>query len=198
MSFEDIESVIKAFINAADRARRAGFDAVEIHGAHGYLLHQFLSPLTNQRDDEYGGSLENRIRISLRIIEGVKKKLGAGFPVLYRLGAEDLLPRGLILEEGVDAGKMLVEHGVDILDVSGGFGYDLDWIKKQKGYGILIPQATAVRAGTGSPVIGVGGINTPEEADEIIRSGKVDLIAVGRAIRRDPKWASKAIETLMV
>jgi len=193
MSLEDIESVIEAFVEAADRARKAGFDAVEIHGAHGYLLSQFFSPITNQRDDEYGGLLENHVRIALRIIEGIKKRLGTGYPVLYRLGVEDLLPGGLNLEEGIVAAKMLAEQGVDILDVSAGLGFRMDWMRQQEGFGILVPQAAAVKIGTGSTVIGVGGITTPEEADEIIRSGKVDLVAIGRAILDDQNWALKAV-----
>ena len=196
MKFEDIETVIEAFVEASERARKAGFDAVEIHGAHGYLLSQFLSPITNQRDDEFGGSLENRVKISLRIIDGIKNRLGADFPVLYRLGVEDVLPDGLSLDEGVLAAKMLFEMGVDIMDVSMGLGFTLRWLNMQEGFGIIVPQAAAVRKKTGFPVIGVGGVNTPEEADEIIRSGKVDLVAVGRALRREPRWASIAIDSL--
>ena len=196
MKFEDIETVIEAFVEASERAWKAGFDAVEIHGAHGYLLSQFLSPITNRRDDEFGGSLENRVKVSLRVIDGIKNRLGADFPVLYRLGVEDVLPDGLSLDEGVLAAKMLFEMGVDIMDVSMGVGFSLRWLDTQDGFGILVPQAAAVRRDAGFPVIGVGGVNTPEEADDIIQSGKVDLVAVGRALRKEPRWASIAIDSL--
>ena len=195
MSQEDIDCVVRAFIESAERARAVGFDAVELHGAHGYLLNQFLSPHTNHREDDYGGSLENRARISLRIVEGIKQEVGPDFPVLYRLGAEDILPGGLSLSEGKEVARILAQHGVDILDVSGGVGLTLEWLDEQSSRaGLLVPQAATVRAAVDVPVIGVGGVKTAEEADAIIRSGSVDLIAVGRAILRDPEWASKAVK----
>ncbi|MFQ6052702.1 MAG: tRNA-dihydrouridine synthase [Candidatus Bathyarchaeia archaeon] len=194
LSTEEIEGVIRAFREAARRAFEAGFDAVEVHGAHGFLLSQFLSPLTNRREDDFGGPLENRVRLPLRIIEEVVEEVGAGFPVLYRLGAEDMLPGGLTLEEGVEAAKMIAEKGVHIIDVSGGLIGSRP--PELEGPGFFVPQAAAVREATGVPVIGVGGIRTPEEADSIIRSGRVDLVAVGRAILKDPRWASKAISSL--
>jgi 2,4-dienoyl-CoA reductase-like NADH-dependent reductase (Old Yellow Enzyme family) len=137
------------------------------------------------------------MKISLRIIDSIKNRLGADFPVLYRLGVEDVLPDGLSLDEGVSAAKMLFEMGVDIMDVSMGLGFTLRWLDTQDGFGILVPQAVAVGRAAGFPVIGVGDVNTPEEADEIIRSGKVDLVAVGRALRREPRWASIAIDSLI-
>ncbi len=190
LKIEEIKGVIEAFIEAAHRASEAGFDAVEVHGAHGFLLSQFLSPITNRRNDEFGGSLRNRVRLSLDIIEGIKEDLGAGFPLLYRLGAEDMLPGGLTLDEGVRAAQMIAERGVTIIDVSGGLvgSRPLDI----KGSGYFVPQAAAVREATDIPVIGVGGIETAIEADNIIRSGRVDLVAVGRAILKEPRWASKA------
>ena len=195
MGQEDIDGVVRAFIESAGRARAVGFDAVELHGAHGYLLDEFFSPHTNHREDDYGGSLENRTRISLRIVEGIKREVGPDFPVLYRLGAEDILPGGLSLSEGTEVAQILAQHGVDILDVSGGVGLTLEWLDEQSSLtGVLVPQATAVRAAVDVPVIGVGGVKTAEEADAIIRSGSVDLIAVGRAILRDPEWASKAVK----
>ena len=194
MNKGEIEETARAFIEAARRAAEAGFDAVEIHGAHGFLLSQFLSPLTNRRADEYGGPLENRVRLALRIIEGIKKELGRSFPILYRLGAEDLMPGGLTIEEGTMAAKMIAEAGVDIVDVSGGLIGSRPPVLKGPGY--FVPQAAAVKEAAGVPIIGVGGITTAEEADAIIRSGKVDLVAVGRAILKDPKWASKAIRGL--
>lgn len=194
MTIREIEEVIEDFSRAARRACEAGFDVVEIHGAHGYLLSQFLSPLSNRRDDEYGGSLENRVRLSLRVIRGIRKELGQDYPVLYRLGAEDMLQGGLTLDEGVKAATMLAEEGVGIIDVSGGLVGHLN--PANEGPGFFITQAAAVKRAVKIPVIGVGGIKTAVEADAIIRSGQVDLVAVGRALFKDPKWASKAVKAL--
>lgn len=193
MTTDDIEGVIEDFTEAARRACEAGFDTVEINGAHGRLLGLFLSPLTNKRDDEYGGSLENRVRLSVQVVGSIRKGIGS-YPILFRLGAEDMLPGGLTLDEGVRAAQMIVDAGADVVDVSGGLVGHLH--PESKGPGFFVPQAAAVKKAVDVPVIGVGGINTPEEADEIIRSGKVDLVAIGRAIAREPDWASKAIETL--
>ena len=194
LSKEEVEEIIEAFKEAARRAAEAGFDAVEVHGAHGFLLNQFMSPLTNRRSDEFGGPLENRIRLPIMIVERIRKKLGGDFPLLYRLGAEDMLPGGLTLEEGVEAAKMIAGKGVDIIDVSGGLIGSRPSGSERPGF--FVPQAAAVREATGIPVIGVGGIKTAEEADAIIRSGRVDLVAVGRAILKDPRWASKAVNSL--
>ena len=194
LSKDEIEDLIGIFTEAARRAAEAGFDAVEIHGAHGFLLSQFLSPLTNKRVDEYGGPLENRLRPALGIIEGIREELGRAFPLLYRLGAEDLSPGGLTLEEGAKAGKMIAEADVNIIDVSGGLTGSRP--PGLKGPGYYVSQAAVVREAAGVPVIGVGGITTAEEADAIIQSGRVDLVAVGRAILKDPKWASKTLKSL--
>ena len=193
MTTDDIEGVIEDFSEAARRAREAGFDAVEINGAHGRLFGLFLSPLTNKRDDDYGGPLENRVRLSIRVVRSIRKELG-DYPIIFRLGAEDMLPGGLTLDDGVRAAEMIVDAGADVIDVSGGLVGHLH--PGNRGPGFFVPQAAAVKKAVDVPVIGVGGINTPEEADEIIRSGKVDLVAIGRAIAREPKWASKAVEML--
>ena len=193
MTLDDIENVIDDFTEAASRAFTAGFDAVEIHGAHGFLFTQFLSPLTNKREDEYGGSLENRVRLSVRVVQSLRRELGS-YPILYRLGAEDMLPDGLTLDDGGRAAKLIEEAGADIIDVSGGLVGHIH--PQNKGTGFFIPQAAAVKKAVDVPVIGVGGIKTPKEADDIIRSGKVDLIAIGRALVKDPNWASKAIDSL--
>ena len=194
LNVEEIEDVIHLFRDAARRAMEAGFDAVEVHGAHGFLLGQFLSPLTNKRRDEFGGPLENRVRLSCRIIEAVRRELGSDFPLLYRIGVDDMFPGGLTLREGVEAAGMIAEKGVDIMDVSGGLvGGRPEGLE---GPGYFVPHAAAVKDVVDVPVIGVGGIVTAEEADEIIRSGRVDLVAVGRAILKDPKWAARAIDNL--
>lgn len=190
----EIDDVIGAFVDAAFRAMKAGFDAVEIHGAHGFLLNQFLSPLTNKRTDEYGGSLKNRVRLPLQIIQETKEKIGENHPILYRLGVDDMMPGGLTLNEGISAAVMMVDKGADIIDVSGGLIGSRH--PSLRGPGFFVPQAAAVRKAAGVPVIGVGGIETAEEADEIIRSGIVDFVAVGRAVFRDPSWAYKAVNRL--
>jgi 2,4-dienoyl-CoA reductase-like NADH-dependent reductase (Old Yellow Enzyme family) len=194
LSLDEIKEVIYCFKRAAFRAAKAGFDAVEVHGAHGYLLGQFMSPLTNKRKDDYGGSLKNRARLSCKIIDEIRGDLGPDFPIFYRLGAEDMYLGGLSLQEGVEAAKMFVDKGVDILDVSGGLIGDAP--EGLEGPGYFVPQAAAIKKAVNVPVIGVGGINTAHEADEIIRSGKVDLVAIGRAILKEPKWASRVLDTL--
>ncbi len=196
MTHRDIDDVVDDFVYSAGRAKEAGFDGVEVHGAHGYLLNQFLSPLTNLRVDEYGGSTLNRVKVSLRVVEGIKRELGSGYPVLYRLGVEDILPMGLTLGEGIEVAKLLVQGGVDVLDVSGGVGTSLGWLDKLSTPGFLMPQTSAVKAAVSVPVIGVGGIKTAAEANYYITSGMVDLVAVGRAILKDPLWAEKAVEAL--
>jgi 2,4-dienoyl-CoA reductase-like NADH-dependent reductase (Old Yellow Enzyme family) len=196
LSLVEIEDIIDYYRNAARRGFEAGFDAIQVHGAHGYLLGQFHSPITNKRLDDYGGPLVNRVRLSRRIVEEVKQELGSNFPVLYRIGVEDslLYPGGLTLKEGVEAAKMIVEAGVDIIDVSGGLGGGRP--EYLKGPGFYVPHAAAVKEVVDIPVIGVGGIQTAEEADRIIMSGRVDLVAVGRAYLSEPKWATIATQTL--
>jgi len=192
LSVDEIGLIVEDFKDAARRAAEAGFDGVEIHGAHGFLLGQFLSPLTNRRTDEFGGSLENRSRLPLMILEKVKVELGDDVLLLYRLGVEDMMPGGLTLDEGVEAARRIAGKGVDIMDVSGGLvGIEPS---SSDGPGFFVPQAAAVREATGKPVIGVGGIKTGEEADAIIRSGRVDLVAIGRAMLKEPKWAAKALK----
>jgi 2,4-dienoyl-CoA reductase-like NADH-dependent reductase (Old Yellow Enzyme family) len=193
LSVDEIEGLIDDFKDAAQRAAIAGFDAVEVHCAHGYLLSQFLSPLTNKRKDSFGGTLENRARFPCRILEEIKKELGSNFPVLYRIGVYDLLPGGLTLQDGVEISKMLAEKGVIIMDVSGGIYDEPDGLE---GPGYFVPHAAAVKEVVDIPVIGVGGIKTAYEADEVIRSGRVDLVAVGTAILEDPKWATRAVNKL--
>ena len=194
LEFDEIEEIIKLFKDAARRAAAAGFDAVEVHGAHGFLLNQFLSPLTNKRKDQYGGDLENRVRLPCRIIEEVRDELGSGYPIIYRIGADDLLPGGTTIREGVKAARKIAEKSVQVMDVSGGLGGSRG--DDLRGPGYFVPQASEIKKTLDIPVIGVGGITTPDEADEFIRSEKVDLVAVGRAILRDEEWATKATEYL--
>ena len=191
---EGVKALVEAFAVAADRAMRAGFDGVEVHGAHGFLLNQFISPLVNRRRDGYGGSLENRMRFPLEVVERVKEKIG-GRLLLYRLGSDDLDPAGIKIEESKKIAAKLEEAGVDIIDVSGGLcGSRPSQLQNRQGY--FIPQAQQIKKVVDTPVIGVGGITEPEYADTVIQEGKVDLVAVGRALLEDPDWATKAIKKL--
>ncbi len=194
LQVEEIEALVDAFALAAERAMKAGFDGVEVHGSHGFLLNQFYSPLFNRRRDKYGGSLENRMRFPLEVIEKVKKKVGEGL-LLYRLGSVDMDPKGIQIEDSKKFAMKLEEAGVDIIDVSGGLcGSRPAELQGRQGY--FVPQAQQIKKVVNMPVIGVGGITEPEYADKLIQERKVDLVAVGRALLKDPDWAIKAIKTL--
>ena len=194
LEINEIEALVDAFAMAAGRAMKAGFDGVEVHGAHGFLLNQFFSPLANKRRDRYGGSLENRMSFPLEVVERVKEKVGDKL-LLYRLGADDLDPAGTQIEDSQKFAVRLEEAGVDIIDVSGGLGGSRpEQLQRRQGY--YVPQAQQIKKVVGVPVIGVGGIKEPQYADSLIQKGRVDLVAVGREILKDPDWASKAIETL--
>jgi NADPH2 dehydrogenase len=194
LRIEKIEALVEAFAKAAERAMRAGFDGVEVHGAHGFLLNQFFSPLANRRRDKYGGSLENRMRFPLEVVERAKEKVG-GRLLLYRLGSDDLDPAGIKIEDSKKFAVKLEQAGVDIIDVSGGLcGSRPAEFEDRQGY--FIPQAEQIKKLVNIPVIGVGGITEPEYADTVIQEEKVDLVAVGRALLKDPDWATKAIKAL--
>jgi len=194
LSKEEIEEIVKAFGKAAERAVKAGFDAIEIHGAHGFLLSQFLSPLTNRRNDEYGGTVENRMRFPLEVVKEVKKHIKDAV-LLYRIGATDLHPEGLAIEDSKILAQKLVEEGIDILDVSGGLcGSQPLELQNKQGY--FIPYAEKIKKATNIPVMGGGGIKDPLFADKLIKEGRVDLIYVGRVQLSDSTWAKKAIEIL--
>jgi 2,4-dienoyl-CoA reductase-like NADH-dependent reductase (Old Yellow Enzyme family) len=180
---------------AAERAVKAGFDGVELHGAHGYLLNQFFTPLLNKRTDEFGGSLENRMRFPLMVTEKVRKRIGSDIMLLYRLGSDDLTTQGTNIEESTEFAKRLEAAGIDVLDVSGGMcGAMPKQLKDVVGY--FVPQATAVKSFVEAPVVGVGGIKDPDFADALLQASKVDLVAVGRALWHNPQWAQNAAETL--
>ena len=194
LSVREIDDVVDAFGTAARRAVEAGFDAIEIHGAHGFLLNQFLSPLTNKRRDTYGGSLENRARFPLRVVERVRKEVGRTVPLVYRLGVDDFTAGGLSLETTTVFAKMLVQSSIDAIDISGGLGGPNP--PGLKGEGYLIPYAEAIKKVVSVPVIGVGGVTDAAFADRAVNEGKVDLVAVGRALLVDPEWAVKAVKAL--
>lgn len=190
---DEVRDLVRLFGEAAGRARKAGFDAVEVHGAHGHLLNQFASPLSNRRTDEYGGSFENRIRFPLEVVEEVRKTVGSDLPLLYRLGAYDG-KGGITISESQAFARRLVETGINIVDVSGGLiGYETESMSFQ---GYFLPLAEKIKQAVQVPVIGVGGIKDPRFADETIRHGKADLVAVGRALLSDPDWAINAAKAL--
>jgi 2,4-dienoyl-CoA reductase-like NADH-dependent reductase (Old Yellow Enzyme family) len=191
----EIEALVDSYRQAARRAKTAGFDAIEIHGAHGFLLSQFASPYTNQRTDQYGGSTENRLRFPLEVISAVRQETGPGFPLLYRFGASDFLQGGLALDEAQKIAPMLVEAGIDVLDISGGLcGSRPKDLKDMPGY--FVPLAQSIKSVVDVPVIAVGGITDAVFANSIIADGKADLVAVGRALLKNPNWAREALEQL--
>ncbi len=185
---EEIRRIAEDFARGAKRAKDAGFDMVEIHGAHGYLLNQFLSPLTNQRKDDYGGSFINRMRFSLEVLEGVRAAVGPDYPVFFRLGADDRMTGGNTIADGTEIAMILAGAGVDCLDVSGGLGGYI-----QKGpEGFFCYMADAIKPHVDIPVLLTGGIKTGAYANRLICEGHADLAGVGRAILADPKWINRA------
>ncbi len=194
LSINQIDGIVEKFAEAAGRAMRAGFDGVEVHGAHGFLLNQFYSPLTNHRVDKYGGSLENRIRLPLEVVKRVREKV-QGRLLLYRLGSIDLNTEGTLIEYSQKFAQKLEEVGVDILDVSGGIcGSRPAELQKTQGY--FVPQALKIKEVVDLPVIGVGGIRDPWFANQLVLDGKMDLVAVGRALFKDPDWAENAMKKI--
>jgi NADPH2 dehydrogenase len=194
MSRKDIGDIVKAFKDAGRRVKEAGFDSVEIQSAHGYLLNQFLSPLTNKRTDEYGGDIADRIRIHLQVIEAVRSAVGPDFPVQVRLGASDYTEGGTTIEESKFASRSFEKAGVNMIHISGGFvGYTPPGIT---GQGYFAPLSEAVKSAVSIPVILTGGITEVEAAEKLLVEKKADLIGVGRAISQDSTWAERAIESL--
>ncbi|HHY97186.1 MAG TPA: NADH:flavin oxidoreductase [Firmicutes bacterium] len=190
----EIRAIVREFGLAAERAERAGFDGVEIHGAHGFLLSQFLSPLTNQRTDEYGGSLENRLRFPLEVVREVMARLSPGLLIGYRLGASDLIDGGLTIEEGKIAAGKLQAEGVHLIHVSRGFSDGSPAQAPGTGeFSHLVDLAASIKEVVRVPVVAVGGIRLPNTARDILARGFADMVAIGRAMLADPDWAGKAI-----
>ncbi|GAA4324428.1 hypothetical protein GCM10023144_05980 [Pigmentiphaga soli] len=192
-----IEQTIAAFVDAAARARRAGFDCVELHAAHGYLLSQFLCPAENRRDDEYGGSLENRARIGLRIVRGIKERL-PGFPVIYRLSADDLFDGGLRADEAEQVAQWAAQAGADAIHVSAAHyrsqpSAELMIPPMAFPEGVFLPYAQRIRRRVGVPVIAVGRLGSPAVARAALAEGRADFIALGRSLLADPDWPAKVL-----
>ncbi len=183
-----------AFVAAAKRADRLGFDAIELHGAHGYLLHQFLSPIANQRTDRYGGSLENRMRFPLEIYEAVRAAWPDGKPIGVKVSATDWVEGGWDPEQTVIFSNELKRRGVDWIDVSSGGVSPAQKIPVGPSY--QVPFAEKIRAETGLPVVSVGLITDPQQAEDIVASGKADFVALARAMLYDPRWGWHAAAAL--
>lgn len=187
---EGIDGVVAAFAAATERALTAGFQVIEVHAAHGYLLHEFLSPLSNQRTDEYGGSLENRMRLTLRVAEQVRSLVPNDLPVFVRISATDWYEGGWDLEQSVSLCRRLKDLGVDLIDVSTGALVPKARIPVSKGY--QVPFARSIRHEAEIPTGAVGLITDALHANEIVTGGDADLVFVGRELLRDPYWALKA------
>ncbi|HEY8049644.1 MAG TPA: NADH:flavin oxidoreductase/NADH oxidase [Ramlibacter sp.] len=174
------------FVRAAERAARAGFDGIELHFAHGYLLHEFLSPLANQRSDDYGGSLENRMRFPLEVFDAVRAAFPADKPVWVRVSATDWVPGGWDVSDTVTLGLALKTRGCAAMHVSGGGVSPLQKIPLAPGY--QVPLAARVKSETGLTTIAVGLITEPEQAEQIVASGQADAVALARAMLYDSRW----------
>lgn len=202
MTRDDIEAVTEAFARAAVRARKAGFDAVQIHAAHGYLLSQFLSPFFNKRKDEYGGGLENRARLAVQVFKAIRKAVGPDFPVFIKLNSEDFLPAGLTVEDMLQAAAMLEENGIDAIEMSGGtFLSGKNYPSRRAKPSPAEPEAyyetTARRykEKIRTPLMLVGGIRTFETAEKLVTEGLADYISLSRPLIREPnlvnRWKSE-------
>ena len=195
LTIEDIQKLTESYAEAAERAKKAGFDGIEVHAGHGYLLNQFLSQANNKRTDKYGRSLENRMRLLVELLVAVKKRCGKDFLICYRLNGDDYIENGLKVEETIEVAKTLEEKGVDIIHITAG-------VFDSEGFPTVpymnYPKATfsdfaaqVKKALKKTPVITVGRINTPEIAEQILQEGKADLVAIGRGLIGDPYFPKK-------
>ena len=191
---QDIAHIVTAFVNSAQRADALGFDLIEIHAAHGYLLHQFLSPLTNIRRDTYGGSLENRMRLTLEIFEAVRKNVSNKCAIGVRISATDWVEDGFSVNEAAILAKELEFRGVDYLHISSGGLTARQQIPIGPGY--QVPIASAIRANVRVPVIAVGLITTPHQAQSVLADGHADAVALARTMLYNPRWPWHAAEKL--
>ncbi|MFO0948671.1 MAG: NADH:flavin oxidoreductase/NADH oxidase [Planctomycetota bacterium] len=189
-----IDAVVAAFEKAAERALAAGFRVIEIHAAHGYLLHQFLSPLSNRRTDSYGGNLENRMRLTIRVAERIRSKMPDKMPLFVRISATDWAEGGWDIEQSVALARQLKKRGVDLIDVSSGALVPKVRIPVAKGY--QVPFARRIRQEADILTGAVGLITDPNHANEIVTGGDADLVFIARELLREPYWALKAEQSL--
>ena len=207
LTTDEIHTLIETFVSAANRSVDAGFKVIELHGAHGYLLHSFLSPISNQRSDEYGGNLEGRMRLSLEIASAVRAAVGDNMPLFFRISAVDGIEGGWTMDDSVTLAKALGEHGIDVVDCSSGgvsgaprFRTDDDGkpltTNSARQPGFQVPYATRIKNETSLKSMAVGVIIDPHQAEEIASSGQADFIALGREIMHNPFWPLHAAHTL--
>jgi 2,4-dienoyl-CoA reductase-like NADH-dependent reductase (Old Yellow Enzyme family) len=195
MTRADIEQALDAFASAARRAREAGFAVLEIHAAHGYLIHEFLSPLSNHRDDEYGGDRQGRMRFLFEVLDAVRGEWPAAQPLFVRVSCTDWVEGGWTIEDTIALGRALKARGdVDAIDCSSGGNDPRQQIPRHPGY--QVPFAEAVRRETGLATIAVGLIHSPDMAEQILGNGQADLVALGRSLLDDPYWPLHAARTL--
>ncbi|MEV6652468.1 NADH:flavin oxidoreductase/NADH oxidase [Streptomyces sp. NPDC051219] len=195
LTVEQIGEVVGQFADAARRALAAGFEVAEVHGAHGYLIGEFLSPHSNRRTDEYGGSFENRTRFALEVVDAVRAVWPEELPLFFRISATDWLDEaGWTADDTVRFAKDLYAHGVDLLDVSS--GGNAARVRIPTGPGYQVPFAARVRAETSMPVAAVGMITEPDQAEKIIGNGEADAVLLGRELLRNPFWARHAAHEL--
>ncbi len=194
LTVAEIAGIQQKFTAAARRAREGGFRWLEVHGAHGYLMHSFHSPLSNVRTDNYGGSFENRIRFTVETMRAVREVWPGDRPLSIRLSCADWAEGGWTLEETVELAKTLKGEGVDLIDCSGGGGTPL--AKVPLGAGYQVPFAEAVRKGAGIPTAAIGMITQPMQADGIVRNGRADMVFLAREMLRDPYWPQRAAREL--
>ena len=196
LAIAEIVSLVKAFAKGAVRALEAGFEVLEIHAAHGYLLHEFLSPLSNHRGDKYGGSFENRTRLVVRVAEAVRNEWPERLPLFCRISATDWKEGGWDLPQSVELAKLLKRSGVDLIDVSSG-GL-VPNVKIPLGPGYQLPLAVAIRGEAGIATGGVGLITEPAQAETVLTNGQADLVFLAREFLRDPYWPRRAAKQLGV
>lgn len=193
---KDLDEIVGQFIAAARRSLQAGFKIIELHMAHGYLLHEFLSPLSNHRTDEFGGTLEGRAKFPLRVARAVRDVWPSGLPLFVRISASDWADGGLDIEQSVILSRWLREIGVDLIDCSSGGLVSYAKVPVKPGY--QVPFAAAIRRGSGVATGAVGLITEPQQAEDILLRGDADVIILARAMLRDPYWPIHAAQSLSV
>ena len=191
-----IHRIVSLFGDAAERAVSAGYELIEIHGAHGYLINQFLSAYSNVRTDRYGGDTEKRTRFAADIVREVRSRVGKDIPISIKISAREFVEGGLTVEESIRILKILEKEGIDAVQVSAGNDATPEWISQPMFMkrGCLVDSAHEIKKAVSIPVICVGRINGPEPAEKIIREGKADLVCMGRALLADPELPNKARE----
>ena len=196
LTVDEIHEIVEMFSEAALRAKKAGYDGVEIHGAHGYLVCEFMSPYSNKRVDEYGGSIDNRMRFPLEIVKAVKEKCGQEFPLFFRISADEHVPGGLKIEETMIMARMLEAAGVDCIDVSSSnYGSMVTYVPPMNlPYCTNAPSGAAIKKVVNIPVSVVGHVTDPRLAESMIMLGQADIVSIGRASIADPELPNKLFE----